>query len=59
MLGGRASAFPSSGEWNDDDFDVRADGALVGRVTAPNLKPTADVEATRILPSLNGKTARP
>jgi hypothetical protein len=20
----RASAFPSSGEWNDDDFDVRA-----------------------------------
>jgi len=28
----RASASRSSGEWNDDDFDVLADGAIVGRV---------------------------
>src|SRR5262250_2365156 len=28
----RASASRSSGEWNDDDFDVLADGAVVGRI---------------------------
>jgi len=28
----RASASRSSGEWNDDDFDVLADGAMVGRI---------------------------
>jgi hypothetical protein len=28
----RASASRSSGEWNDDDFDVVSDGAVVGRV---------------------------
>jgi len=28
----RASACRPSGEWNDDDFDVLADGAVVGRV---------------------------
>jgi hypothetical protein len=28
----RASASCSSGEWNDDDFDVLADGAVVGRI---------------------------
>jgi hypothetical protein len=28
----RASASRPSGEWNDDDFDVLADGAVVGRV---------------------------
>ena len=27
----RASASRSSGEWNDDDFDVLADGAVVAR----------------------------
>jgi hypothetical protein len=26
----RASASRSSGEWNDDDFDVLADGVVVG-----------------------------
>jgi hypothetical protein len=35
----RASASRSSGEWNDDDFDVLADGVVVGRImktaTAP------------------------
>ena len=28
----RASASRSSGEWNDDDFDVLADGGGVGRI---------------------------
>ena len=28
----RASASRPSGEWNDDDFDVLADGAMVGRI---------------------------
>jgi hypothetical protein len=28
----RASASRSSGEWNDDDFDVLADGVVVGRI---------------------------
>jgi hypothetical protein len=28
----RASASRPSGEWNDDDFDVLADGVTVGRI---------------------------
>ena len=28
----RASASRSSGEWNDGDFDVLADGTIVGRI---------------------------
>jgi hypothetical protein len=28
----RASASRSSGEWSDDDFDVLADGDVVGRI---------------------------
>src|SRR5438105_15856050 len=28
----RASTSRPSGDWNDDDFDVRADGAVVGRI---------------------------
>jgi hypothetical protein len=28
----RATASRSSGEWNDDDYDVLADGAVVGRI---------------------------
>ena len=28
----RASVSRPSGEWNDDDFDVLADGAVVGRI---------------------------
>jgi hypothetical protein len=28
----RASASRPSGEWNDDDFDVLADGEAVGRI---------------------------
>jgi hypothetical protein len=29
----RASASRSSGEWSDDDYDVIADGTVVGRIT--------------------------
>jgi hypothetical protein len=32
----RASASRSSGEWNDDDFDVLADGVVVGRIFKAN-----------------------
>jgi hypothetical protein len=28
----RASASRQGGEWNDDDFDVLADGVVVGRI---------------------------
>jgi hypothetical protein len=28
----RASAARPSGDWNDDDFDVLADGVVVGRI---------------------------
>ena len=35
----RASASRSSGEWNDDDFDVLADGAVVGRIFKANSAP--------------------
>ena len=28
----RASTSRSSGEWGDDDYDVVADGAVVGRI---------------------------
>jgi hypothetical protein len=31
----RASASRLSGEWNDDDFDVLADGEAVGRIFNP------------------------
>jgi hypothetical protein len=35
----RASASPSSDEWNDDDFDVLADAAVVGRIFKANATP--------------------
>src|SRR6266508_3515509 len=35
----RASASRPSGEWNDDDFDVLADGAVVGRIFKANALP--------------------
>jgi hypothetical protein len=35
----RASANHPRGEWNDDDFDVAADGAVVGRIFKANAAP--------------------
>jgi hypothetical protein len=34
----RAASLPS-GEWNDDDFDVLCDGAVVGRIFKANAAP--------------------
>jgi hypothetical protein len=31
--------FPLSGEWNDDDFDVLADGVVVGRIMKVHAAP--------------------
>ena len=36
----RASGSRSSGEWKDDDFDVLADGAVVGRILKVYAAPT-------------------
>ncbi len=35
----RASASRPSGEWSDDDFDVLADGVVVGRIMRTNATP--------------------
>ena len=35
----RASASRSSGEWSDDDYDVLADGVVVGRIFKVNASP--------------------
>jgi hypothetical protein len=35
----RASASRPSGEWNDDDYDVLADGVVVGRIMKANAAP--------------------
>jgi hypothetical protein len=35
----RASASRSSGEWNDDDYDVLADGVVVGRILKVHAAP--------------------
>jgi hypothetical protein len=35
----RASASRPSGQWNEDDFDVLAEGAVVGRIFKANAAP--------------------
>jgi hypothetical protein len=35
----RAALSRSSGEWNDDDYDVLADGAVVGRILKATASP--------------------
>ena len=37
-----ASASRPSGEWNDDDFDVLADGTVVGRIFKANEAPVGN-----------------
>jgi hypothetical protein len=37
----RASASRPSGEWNDDDFDVLAEDAVVGRIFKAHAAPVA------------------
>jgi hypothetical protein len=38
----RASASRSSGEWNDDDFDVLANNEVVGRIFKANAAPVGE-----------------
>jgi hypothetical protein len=35
----RASASPPSGEWNEDDYDVLAEGIIVGRIMKVHAAP--------------------
>jgi hypothetical protein len=37
-----ASASPPSGEWNDDDYDVLADGVVVSRIFRGNATPLGE-----------------
>jgi hypothetical protein len=37
----RASASRTSGEWNDDDYDVLVDGVVVGRIVKAQRRPWA------------------
>src|SRR6266511_4566852 len=48
-----ASASRISGEWNDDDYDVLADGAVVGRIMRAN----APIPRTGLV-ALRGLSAR-
>jgi hypothetical protein len=54
----RASATRQSGEWNEDDFDVVADGAVVGRIflspAAREATPTNLMLGKALTPSLRG-----
>jgi hypothetical protein len=38
----RASASRTSGEWREDDFDVLADGVVVGRIMKAEAAPVGD-----------------
>jgi hypothetical protein len=41
----RASASRPSGEWSDDDFDVLADGLVVGRIMNAAAAPVGSPKA--------------
>jgi hypothetical protein len=49
----RASTNRPSGEWNEDDFDVLANGAVVGRIFKANASPVDipdDVSTYALMP---------
>jgi hypothetical protein len=53
----RASASRPSGEWNDDDFDVLADGEAVGRIFNANAAPVGSPWMwTLIFPHQEGRS---
>jgi hypothetical protein len=53
----RASASRRSGEWNDDDFDVLANGAVVGRIFKANAAPVGTPRMwTLIFPHHEGRS---
>jgi hypothetical protein len=43
----RASVSRPSGEWNDDDFDVLANGVVVGRIFSSNAEPVGSLGCGR------------
>ncbi len=55
----RASAFRPSGEWNDDDFDVLADGAVVGRIFKSAAAPVGTLSKTAHRRTATLRRARP
>ena len=53
----RAALSRPSGEWDDDDFDVLADRAVVGRIFKANAAPAASPWMwTLIFPHHEGRT---
>jgi hypothetical protein len=48
----RASASRPSGEWNDNDFDVLANGEVVGRIFKANASPVGATWMWTLLPLL-------
>src|SRR6266481_5275503 len=62
----RASGSRLSGEWNDDDFDVLADGAVVGRIFKVHAAPVgapwcgrSDIRSTACPRTAMPQPARP
>jgi hypothetical protein len=53
----RASASRPSGEWSEDDYDVLADGAVVGRIMKAAASPGSDVDVDARLSGIM-RTAR-
>jgi hypothetical protein len=52
----RASASRPSGEWNDDDYDVLANGEVVGRIFKNDERPGASWMWTLIFPHHEGRS---
>jgi hypothetical protein len=53
----RASASQSSDEWSDDDFDVLADGVVVGRIFKADAAPVGKPSMwTLIFPQHEGRS---
>jgi hypothetical protein len=52
----RASTSRPSGEWDDDDFDVLADGVVVGRIFKPEVLPGLPWMWTLTFPYHEGRT---
>jgi hypothetical protein len=59
----RAATSQSGGEWNEDDYDVLADGDVVGRIYKANAAPVSnalDVDTSlRAPPRSNSDTRLP
>jgi hypothetical protein len=52
----RASLNRPSGQWEDDDYDVLADGMVVGRIFKPEVFPGLPWMWTPIFPYHEGRT---